>query len=147
MIDVLLDLASAPAASAKAGGGGMMMLLMVLFFLVIPLAIILPIVLRRRRNASQHYDAVVALGNSISYSGIVHGSVGIDYKLIYPTDAFSEKVFYTYTHPEKAEMPGGDERSVVYSLQAIRKGTFVIEEMSLFRGEIKNNVNHIIKIV
>ncbi len=77
----------------------------------------------------------ICVGDEIQYRGIVHGSVGIHYFLEYDIPAFKEHKVLSYTEPDIAHLPGGDEQEVVYTLTALKSGRYVIVEIDDFRGE------------
>lgn len=77
----------------------------------------------------------ICVGAEIQYKGIVHGSVGIDYRLDYDKTAFKEYKVLSYTDPSRAHMCGGDKQEVIYTLIALKEGDFLIKEIEDFRGE------------
>ena len=95
-----------------------------------------------------HYDQCICVGDQIVYKGLSHGSVGISFLLEYDKTAFTEKWHYSYTDPDLANMPGGDEEIAICTLIALKAGKFVIKEIENFRDEqITVKAVHVIKVL
>lgn len=85
-------------------------------------------------------ENIISLRNGeIKFVGKIHGSVGWEYKIIYPHESFSAYRNITYCHPEmmKAGMCGGDEATVEYTLKPLKTGLFCITEEIHFRGNLE----------
>lgn len=94
-----------------------------------------------------HYDQCISVGDQLVYKGLSHGSVGISFILEYDKAAFTEKWNYSYTDPDRANMPGGDEKIAVCTLTALKAGKFIIKEIENFRDEqITVKGVHVIKV-
>ena len=93
------------------------------------------------------YDQSICIGDQLVYKGLSHGSVGLSFVLEYDKTAFAEDRTYSYTDPDIANMPGGDEEIVICTLTALKAGRFVIKEIENFRDEeIKVKAEHVIKV-
>lgn len=94
---------------------------------------------------SRAVDSIIYIRNGeIKLSGTVYGSVGYDYKIVYPEDAFFVTEKFRYTSPElmKEGMCGGDEAIVEYTLEPRKRGLFRVYEELYFRGKLENRVLH-----
>lgn len=94
---------------------------------------------------SRAVDSIIYIRNGeIKLSGTVYGSVGYDYKIVYPKDAFFVTEKFRYTSPElmKEGMCGGDEAIVEYTLEPRKRGLFRVYEELYFRGKLENRVLH-----
>lgn len=90
-------------------------------------------------------ESIISLRNGeIKFVGKIHGSVGWEYDVIYPQDAFNVNRNVTYCHPEMIEagMCGGDEASVEYILKPLIPGLYCITEEIHFRGELEKSYIH-----
>lgn len=90
-------------------------------------------------------DAIIDIRNGeIKLSGTIYASVGYDYKIVYPKDAFLVTEKFKYTSPElmKEGMCGGDEAIVEYTLEPRKRGLFKVREELYFRGNLENRVLH-----
>ena len=76
--------------------------------------------------------------------GKEHLSVGYEYNLTYSSNAFRSKRKIRYLYPEKmqAEMCGGDEAVVEYSLYPLECGLFNVLENIYFRGKLECRYIH-----
>ena len=85
-------------------------------------------------------ENIIKLGNEeIKFVGKIHSSVGWEYDISYPEEAFSMNQHITYHHPEmmEARMCGGDEATIEYTLKPLKTGLFCIGEKTHFRGNLK----------
>ena len=80
----------------------------------------------------------------IVLSGRVHGSVGINYTVKYPQDAFDVEMTISYHHPDKMEqgMCGGDDAIRQYTLIPKKRGRFTVIEEESFRGTVEKTTIH-----
>ena len=93
------------------------------------------------------YDQCICVGDELVYKGLSHGSVGISFVVEYDKTAFKEHWHYSYTDPDIANMPGGNEEIAVCTLTALKAGKFVIKEIENFRDEqITVKGVHVIKV-
>ncbi len=78
------------------------------------------------------------------FSGQHWGSVGYEYRLVFAADEFAMEHRLDYKHPEMMtpELCGGDEATLTYYLTPLKRGTFVVLEQSLFRGNLQKEVCH-----
>ncbi len=94
---------------------------------------------------SRAVDSIIYIRNGeIKLSGTVYGSVGYDYKIVYPEDAFFVTEKFRYTSPElmKEGVCGGDEAIVEYTLKPRKRGLFKVREDLYFRGNLEKRVFH-----
>lgn len=95
----------------------------------------------------EQYDHSIYIGDQLVYKGLTHGSVGVSFVLEYDKTAFKENRTYSYTDPNIAIMPGGDEEIAICTLTALKAGKFVIKEIENYRGEeITVKAVHVIKV-
>ena len=90
-------------------------------------------------------ENIISLENGeIKLIGKIHASVGWEYDIVYPRDAFGVYQKVIYHHPEmmRARMCGGDEASVEYILKPLKYGLFCITEEVHFRGALEKKHIH-----
>lgn len=77
----------------------------------------------------------IKVGDTLTFTGTIHASVGLEYEIEYDNNAFKTVINEEVLSPEKMNMPGADKHSVTYSLTATKAGKFNIKEYELFRGD------------
>lgn len=106
-------------------------------------------------------NKVIHLGGALHFSGKSYSSVGYQYYLEFDNTAFKMEtqvkdlykpreddfVIDGRTGERKFRRPcGGDEKKVTYTLIATKTGVYQIREIVAFRGEIKSEKIHKIKV-
>lgn len=88
---------------------------------------------------SRQENIINLRSGEIKFVGQIHGSVGLEYEIIYPQESFSVYRNITYCHPEmmKTGACGGDEATVEYTLKPLKTGLFCITEKIHFRGNLE----------
>ncbi len=91
----------------------------------------------------------ISVGQEISYSANVHGSVGSSASAS-STDndilAFASREF-EYEDEKRAEMPGGDAAHITFIFKAVKPGIATVIAQHMFRGELENEYEIIINVV
>ncbi len=91
---------------------------------------------------------VVPLGETLSFDGWTYGSVGYQYYIEVPEEAFSIEHSFKYLNPEKVHVCEGADRAFkTYILSPKRKGVFEIYEVKKFRGEIRERIKNVIEVI
>lgn len=91
---------------------------------------------------SEFEDIIPFESGKIEFTGTIYGSVGWQYNIIYPKEAFKVNKTYKYLHEMEEELPGADEALVKYILEPQKKGLFRITEEVHFRGILEESVTH-----
>ena len=84
----------------------------------------------------------------LSFMGRRHGSVGINYNIVFDKSEFDGECSCQYLHPEQMRRGdcGADDSVLTWTLKPLKKGTFLVYEYLDFRGEITNFVKNIITV-
>lgn len=79
------------------------------------------------------------IGEQASYQALEHGSVGIKVELLISNSSVLkiDKQKKEYAHPNNKKMPGGDQVTKTFILQAIDEGMATIQIRKLFRGALQ----------
>lgn len=85
----------------------------------------------------------LVMGQELRVEEVKHGSVGVGYFLDCDTTYFDVSFDQTQLAPDTP--PGGDKQHVWYTLRPRQKGTTVVSEIRLFRGD-ENRIPHTVVI-
>ena len=88
-------------------------------------------------------------GDHLTFSGRVHGSVGIEYRIEYDKTAFRMEYNYKYVYSKEDRdmLDGADDSTVIYELTPLKRGIFVIFEVESFRGQETARNKHTVVII
>lgn len=87
---------------------------------------------------------IVLILKHIIYSGKVHASVGIGYKVEFDKKAFKLKCMTDYATSEEEAMstPGADSGVETSVFTPFKRGRFAIKVLSQFRGETQESFTY-----
>lgn len=92
---------------------------------------------------------IINKNHHLTFTGKVHGSVGIGYRLECDECAFTIERRFCYLYPDKvsAGLCGADEAVVYYELTPFKCGIFRITEVEDFRGEVTKRTRHVVIVL
>ena len=106
-------------------------------------------------DKSKNYPKIEIERHSVSYPdgelsfmGRRHGSVGINYNIVFDKSEFSGDCSCWFLHPKQMRKGecGADDSVLTWKLKPLKKGTFLVYEYLDFRGEMTKFVKNIITV-
>ena len=118
------------------------------FALVLVLLTLLPILCLAAKPPKQLQKGIInslKVNETITLSGTVHGSVGLDFIVECDETAFKVKREVKRNHPFN-KAPGADRGTVTYKITPKKEGMFTITSHVDFRGDTQNVIKYLVSV-
>ncbi len=118
------------------------------YVLVLVLLTLLPIICLAAKPPKQLQKGKInslKVNETITLSGTVHGSVGLDFIVECDETAFKVKRKVKRDHP-LSNAPGADRATVTYKITPKKEGIFTITSHVDFRGEMEDVKKYLVSV-